>query len=48
MCCGYRTPNPISQLKDTNREVYDQFVDIAKRLENHYRDMQDLEFTMKG
>ena len=44
---GIRTPNPISQLKETNREVYDQFVDIAKRLENHYRDMQDLEFTIE-
>ncbi|MGI6141347.1 MAG: pyruvate, phosphate dikinase [Caldicoprobacterales bacterium] len=44
---GIRTPNPISQLQETNPEVYHQFVDIAKKLENHYRDMQDMEFTIE-
>ncbi|NLA84892.1 MAG: pyruvate, phosphate dikinase [Clostridiales bacterium] len=44
---GIRTPNPISDLQKTNPEVYDQFVNIAKRLELHYRDMQDMEFTIE-
>ncbi len=44
---GIRTPSPISHLKDQMPEVYDQFVDIATRLENHYKDMQDMEFTIE-
>ncbi len=44
---GIRTPQPIDQLKDTMPEVYQQFVDIANKLENHYRDMQDMEFTIE-
>jgi pyruvate,orthophosphate dikinase len=44
---GIRTPNPISHLEQTNPEVYKQFVDIAKKLEDHYRDMQDMEFTIE-
>ncbi len=44
---GIRTPSPISQLKDQMPEVYDQFVTIATKLENHYRDMQDMEFTIE-
>jgi pyruvate,orthophosphate dikinase len=44
---GIRTPNTIDQLANTNPEVYKQFVEIAGRLENHYRDMQDMEFTIE-
>ena len=45
---GIRTPQPIEQLKDTMPEVYNQFVDIATRLEKHYKDMQDMEFTIEN
>ncbi|MDD5016470.1 MAG: pyruvate, phosphate dikinase [Eubacteriales bacterium] len=44
---GIRTPKAISDLQDTMPEVYNQFVDIAKTLEDHYRDMQDMEFTIE-
>ena len=44
---GVRTPQPIDQLKDVMPEVYNQFVDICTKLENHYRDMQDMEFTIQ-
>ncbi|MBQ9469191.1 MAG: pyruvate, phosphate dikinase [Clostridia bacterium] len=44
---GVRTPEPIDNLKNTMPEVYEQFVDICNRLENHYRDMQDMEFTIE-
>ena len=44
---GVRTPSPISHLKEQMPEVYDQFVQIATRLENHFRDMQDMEFTIE-
>jgi len=44
---GVRTPSPIAHLQEDMPEVYDQFVDIANRLENHYRDMQDMEFTIE-
>jgi len=44
---GIRTPQPIATLKDAMPEVYKQFVDIANKLENHYRDMQDIEFTIE-
>ncbi|MDL2288998.1 pyruvate, phosphate dikinase, partial [Oscillospiraceae bacterium OttesenSCG-928-F05] len=44
---GIRTPNPIGTLKDTQPEIYKQFSDIATRLETHYRDMQDMEFTIE-
>ena len=44
---GIRTPQPISQLKEVMPEVYDQFVEIAKKLEDHYKDMQDMEFTIE-
>ncbi len=44
---GVRTPMPISKLKETNAEVYNEFVSIANRLENHYKDMQDMEFTIE-
>ena len=44
---GVRTPSPISHLKDQMPEVYDQFIEIATRLENYFRDMQDMEFTIE-
>ncbi len=44
---GVRTPQTIDQLKDVMPEVYEQFVDICNKLENHYRDMQDMEFTIE-
>ena len=45
---GVRTPSPISQLKEDMPEVYDQFAAIADRLEKHYKDMQDMEFTIEN
>ncbi|MBU0997841.1 MAG: pyruvate, phosphate dikinase [Firmicutes bacterium] len=44
---GIRTPKPISDLEKDNKALYDQFVDIANRLEEHYKDMQDMEFTIE-
>ena len=44
---GVRTPQSISQLEDTNKKVYDQFLDIIENLEKHYKDMQDVEFTIE-
>src|SRR6266853_1678530 len=44
---GIRTPEPIATLKDTMREIYDELVAIKDRLERHYRDMQDIEFTVQ-
>ncbi len=44
---GIRTPNHIAMLKEQNAELYNQFVAIAEKLENHYRDMQDMEFTIE-
>ena len=44
---GVRTPQSIDQLKQIMPEVYDQFVNICTTLENHYRDMQDMEFTIE-
>ena len=44
---GIRTPQSIDQLRDTNQAAYDQFVSIADKLEAHYRDMQDMEFTIE-
>ena len=45
---GIRTPSKISKLEEDMPAVYKQFVDIANRLENHYRDMQDMEFTIEN
>ena len=45
---GVRTPQTIDQLKEVMPEVYDQFVDICHKLEYHYRDMQDMEFTIEN
>lgn len=44
---GTRTPQSISKLKDEMPAIYDQLIDIFKKLENHYRDMQDMEFTFQ-
>jgi len=44
---GVRTPMPISQMKEVLPEVYKQFQDVCKTLEKHYRDMQDMEFTIE-
>ena len=44
---GVRTPQPIASLKDAMPEVYEQFLGICHTLENHYRDMQDMEFTIE-
>lgn len=45
---GIRTPNPIAHLHEQMPEVYDEFVAIATKLENHYKDMQDMEFTIEN
>lgn len=44
---GVRTPQKIDQLKEVMPEVYNQFVEICNTLENHYHDMQDMEFTIE-
>lgn len=44
---GIRTPQTIDQLKQIMPAVYDQFVAIANKLETHYKDMQDMEFTIE-
>lgn len=45
---GIRTPKPISTLEEDMPEVYQQFMEIATKLENHYKDMQDMEFTIEN
>ncbi len=44
---GIRTPKPIDNLKQIMPNIYDEFVSISKKLENHYKDMQDMEFTIE-
>ena len=44
---GVRTPMPIAQMEEKFPEAFAQFVDVCKTLENHYRDMQDMEFTVE-
>ncbi|MBD5443914.1 MAG: pyruvate, phosphate dikinase [Treponema sp.] len=44
---GIRTPQKLSQLEQTNAEIYKQLCDIRNLLENHYHDMQDMEFTVE-
>lgn len=44
---GIRTPYPLSKLKDFNEAVYNQLVEVRSLLENHYKDMQDIEFTIE-
>ncbi len=44
---GIRTPQPITRLEEEMPEAYKQFIAIANKLEDHYRDMQDMEFTIE-
>ena len=44
---GVRTPQPIAALAEVMPEVYEQFTQVCAKLENHYRDMQDMEFTIQ-
>ncbi|SDH79102.1 pyruvate phosphate dikinase [Planococcus glaciei] len=44
---GIRTPNPIDTLKQDMPEVFEQFTEVCRQLERHYRDMQDIEFTVE-
>lgn len=44
---GIRTPHPLEELGHTLPEVYRQFIDLCSRLEDHYHDMQDIEFTIE-
>ncbi len=44
---GIRTPKPISELQNEMPELYKQYVEIAKNLEKHYKDVQDMEFTIE-
>ncbi len=44
---GVRTPQPITKLEEDLPECYKEFIEIAHKLENHYRDMQDMEFTIQ-
>ncbi|WP_028509778.1 pyruvate, phosphate dikinase [Ruminococcus sp. NK3A76] len=45
---GVRTPMPISQMAETFPEAFEQFKNVCKTLEDHYRDMQDMEFTVEN
>ncbi|NLL92669.1 MAG: pyruvate, phosphate dikinase [Clostridiales bacterium] len=45
---GVRTPMPIRQMAEKFPEAYKQFIEVCDRLENHYRDMQDMEFTIEN
>ncbi len=44
---GIRTPQPITRLEEDLPDCYKEFIEIAKKLEDHYRDMQDMEFTIQ-
>lgn len=44
---GIRTPQTIEQMNEINPQAYQEFIKIAETLENHYRDMQDMEFTIE-
>ncbi len=44
---GIRTPQPISKLQEDMPDCYNQFMELALKLEDHYRDMQDMEFTIQ-
>ena len=45
---GVRTPMPITQMEEKFPEAYKQFIDVCNKLEEHYRDMQDMEFTVEN
>ena len=47
MVAGVRTPQPITQLEKDLPDCYKQFIDLAMKLENHFHDMQDMEFTIE-
>src|SRR5207248_9340918 len=44
---GIRTPQPLETMRDSIPEAYDELLDTMRRLEQHYRDMQDIEFTVE-
>ncbi len=44
---GVRTPQPITKLAENLPECYKEFMELATKLENHYKDMQDMEFTIE-
>ncbi|HHX55132.1 MAG TPA: pyruvate, phosphate dikinase, partial [Clostridiales bacterium] len=44
---GVRTPHPMDDLKEDNPAIYEEFMGYANKLEDHYRDMQDMEFTIE-
>ncbi len=44
---GIRTPEPIRKMEESMPEVYQQLMEVQEKLENHYKDMQDLEFTIE-
>ncbi len=44
---GIRTPKPVSELEQLNKAVYDEFLSTVNQLEKHYKDMQDIEFTIE-
>jgi pyruvate,orthophosphate dikinase len=45
---GVRTPMPISEMEQKFPEAYEEFIDVCNKLEDHYRDMQDMEFTVEN
>ena len=45
---GIRTPKPINELKKIMPDIYEEFINIANKLEQHYKDMQDMEFTIEN
>ena len=45
---GVRTPMPIAQMEEKFPEAYAEFIDVCNKLEDHYRDMQDMEFTVEN
>src|SRR2546430_16753589 len=45
---GIRTPQPVEEMRERLPEAYDQLLDTMARLEQHYRDVQDIEFTVAG
>ena len=48
MVAGIRTPKGITELENVMPEVYKQFINVCETLEKHYKDMQDIEFTIEN
>ena len=48
MVAGVRTPMPISEMAEKVPQAYSDFINVCSTLENHYRDMQDMEFTVEN